>query len=403
MELWLKTIELNTLFDATFSLVIFIGILGNLTNILVLKRISKKKSLSFKLFLYLSIIDLTFLTQTGMELMIKSLYGTEIRTTFSLCCKLTTFFSHFLLQTRNVYTMYTTINYVNEIKKLLPNSKHQTRVKTMKTHTSLVTILICLMLINIHFILFLDINYDTTEDSSQSKDNKTKYAMAECSASKDTFYAHFLRSIWVWIDMIVYFLVPFSVNLIAFFTIFFYIKRLNGHYATLLSNKNYKPNARIYMKRMRKNRRIVWRVFLLILYFFLSSTPAYIFYYSLILTRTDLFLNNLFYVLFYSNNALNFLFYGCTSQKYRCVLIRMAHGVFQSKLKSCCFCVCFRKPNQVKDEFSTTNKYYSQLKPCPSVSYDNLTKSIRINDTTIDDDELAVGKSNVTKSNVCFL
>jgi hypothetical protein len=130
-----------------------------------------------------------------------------------------------------------------------------------------------------------------------------------------------LRSIWVWIDMIVYFLVPFSVNLVSFFAIFFYIKRLNGHYASLLSNKSYKPNAHIYMKRMRKNRRIVWRVFLLILYFFLSSTPAYIFYYSLILTRTDLFLSNLFYVLFYSNNALNFLFYGCTSQKYRCVLI----------------------------------------------------------------------------------
>jgi len=238
MEVFLKTIELSTLFDATFSLVIFVGMLGNLTNIFVLKRIAKKKSLSFQLFLYLSTIDFAFLTQIATELIVKSLYGTEIRTTFSLCCKLTTFFSHFLLQTRNVYTMYTTINYVNEIRKLLPNCRNQSRVKAMKAHRSLVTILICLILINIHFILFLDINYDTTydddDDTSQSNDNKTNYVKAECSARKDTFYAHFLRSIWVWIDMIVYFLVPFSVNLVSFFAIFFYIKRLNGHYASLL-------------------------------------------------------------------------------------------------------------------------------------------------------------------------
>jgi hypothetical protein len=77
----------------------------------------------------------------------------------------------------------------------------------------------------------------------------------------------------------------------------------------------------------------------------------------------------------------------------------MVRGVCRSKLKRCfCFCLS-RKPNQVKDEFSAMNKHYSQLKQHPSVSYDNFTKSVKINDTTMDDDELAIGK-NVSKSNV---
>jgi hypothetical protein len=94
----------------------------------------------------------------------------------------------------------------------------------------------------------------------------------------------------------------------------------------LLNIENYKSNSHIYLKRMRKNRRIVWRLFSLNAYFFFSSLPSYVSYYSLDFTRTHLFLNYLCYIFFYSNNSLNFLFYSLTSEKYRNELFKICRS-----------------------------------------------------------------------------
>jgi hypothetical protein len=356
MDKILKKVSLNYVFEMSYSIIIVIGILGNATNILVLSRKTMRKSLTFQLYLYLSIIDLAFLTQTGTELFLKYLFQIEMREISVVFCKLNTFLSYFLMQTRNVFTMSITLSYLFEISKLNPSEANKS--KTDKTITTqkpsnintdsakflikirkiLLLTLSVLCLLNIHFILFLNIHLNmddvnfTRENSkilevidlfSVMKHNTNIDIHVECSPYRYEFYVHFLRNIWVWIDMIIYFLIPFSVNLIAFLFIFFYINRLNKRYSNFLNIENYKSNTHIYLKRMRKNRRIVWRLFTLNAYFFFSSLPSYVSYYSLDFTRTHLFLNYLCYILFYSNNSLNFLFYSLTSEKYRNELLKI--------------------------------------------------------------------------------
>jgi hypothetical protein len=339
MDKLLKKTNLNYLFEMSFFIIILIGIVGNATNILVLSRKTMRKSLSFQLFLYLSIIDLAFLTQTGVELFLKYLFDIEVRESSMVFCKLNTFLSYFLMQTRNVFSMCITLSYLYEISKFnlktlkKKSNNYQIRRESSnslgtKIHKTLLATVCALFLINFHFILFLNLNLNVDSDVDRKTINFLEVktfnlnitVRAECSPYRHKFYLHFLRNIWVWIDMIIYFLVPFSVNFIAFFFIFFYIKRLNGRYLALLNIENYKSNTHIYLKRMRKNRRIVWRLFTLNAYFFFSSLPSYVSYYSLILTNSHLILNYFYYLFFYSNNSLNFLFYGLTSQKYRCEL-----------------------------------------------------------------------------------
>lgn len=306
---------------------------------------------------------MTFLTQTGVELFLKYSFGIEMRELSVVFCKLNTFLSYFLMQTRNIFSMSITLSYVLELSKLNPrqnNDKNKesffNRIFNFQSKTPkkspqfiiriqriLIFTFFFLGMINFHFILFLSINlnveanfekekvhvleelvkYDATM-FDQNMDKETHIIIhAECSPYNHEFYVHFLRNIWVWIDMIIYFLIPFTVNLTSFLFIFVYIKRLNKRYTNLLHIENYKPNAHIFLKRMRKNRRIVWRLFSLNSYFFFSSLPSYVSYYSLIWTRTHLFINYLCYIFFYSNNALNFLFYGLTSEKYRVELMNI--------------------------------------------------------------------------------
>jgi len=121
----------------------------------------------------------------------------------------------------------------------------------------------------------------------------------------------------------IYFLIPSTVNLVSFLCLFFYMQRFNRSYSNLLNIENYRPSTRLFLKRMRKNRRTIWRLFSINTYFFLSTMPSYVSTYLLFSKRIHLYFNYLGYALFYSINSLNFLFYGLTSESYRAELIKM--------------------------------------------------------------------------------
>ena len=354
----------NFLIEISYSLIIFLGIVGNMANILILRRKTMRKSLTFQLFFYLSIIDLTFLTQTSIEISLKYLIEIDLREFSVVFCKLNTFLSYFLMQTRNIFSMSITLSYLIEISKLsLINANNNNNVKhssisqlfaksneqeklneavfpfAIRIKKILLITIGILCLINFHFILFLNVNVSVEsnfvnknaldlEDMLRQEnflydsfrletENRTLPIYMECSPYKHEFYTYFLRNIWIWIDMIIYFLTPFTVNLISFVFIFVYIRRFNKRYSDMLKIENYKPNAHIYLKRIKNNKRIVWRLLSLNSYFFFSSLPSYVSCYFLFWSKIHLILNYLGYVLFYSNNSLNFLFYGLSSQKYR--------------------------------------------------------------------------------------
>ena len=186
MDKLLKKTNLNYLFEMSFFIIILIGIMGNATNILVLSRKTMRKSLSFQLFLYLSIIDLAFLTQTGVELFLKYLFEIEVRESSMVFCKLNTFLSYFLMQTRNVFSMCITLSYAKEISRLNHGEDHKNkkRFKSLKTESTSFTInihkillaTVCVLcLINFHFLLFLNINLNVDADQTSVHEEILQY------------------------------------------------------------------------------------------------------------------------------------------------------------------------------------------------------------------------------------
>jgi hypothetical protein len=337
--------------EISFLMIILIGILGNATNVLILTQKSLRKSFSFQLYLYLSLIDLAFLAQTAAELALNHIFKIDMRTSSWIFCKLNTFLSYFLMQTRNVFTMCITMSYLFEISKINSNQNTTDTTKysdsihksesisyLSKVRKILYVIIFLLILVNFHYILFLNINTnvdpsvqknylnDLTLRPKNESDQEVEYTMIvhfECSPYQSQLYVNFLATIWIWIDTAIYFLIPSTVNLVSFLFIFFYIKRFKQSYSNLLYIENYKPNTRVFLKRMRKNRRIIWRLFSINTYFFLSTMPSYVSTYLLFSNRIHLYFNYLGYALFYGINSLNFLFYGLTSHTYRAELIKI--------------------------------------------------------------------------------
>jgi hypothetical protein len=234
------------------------------------------KSLTFKLFLYLSTIDLAFLTQAGIELLLKHVFAIELRETSVVFCKLNTFLAYFLMQARNCFLANITLSYLIEVSKLIPektlafnclnlskttHQQNQNKPFAIKPRTIFFVTLGVLFFVNFHLIVFYNINANVISKFDQKQDkvlenisNLTIYL--ECSPYKHKFYVLFFGIAWIWIDMIIYFLIPFTVNLVSFVFIFIYIKQLNTRYLNLLNIENYKPNTRIYLKRIRKNKLI---------------------------------------------------------------------------------------------------------------------------------------------------
>ena len=227
----------------------------------------------------------------------------------------------------------------------------------------LVIFFVFLFAINIHFLLFLKINpYRLRINERQNiknlsviieyTQNMTRHFLVhfECAARLGSWYSYFMDKIWFWVDVFVYFVIPFLTMCITFSIIKFKLKSINRNYATILLDRTYNNyNKRIYLRKIRRNKKIIYIIFATNVYFCLSILPFLIFS---IMKNLNCYLSSkeFFYVkflveiLFYSNNAFNFVFYGLTSKEYRKALKRMFSfdKKTQTKTKSS------KKPIQVK-------------------------------------------------------
>ncbi len=207
-----------------------------------------------------------------------------------------------------------------------------------------------LFFINIHFILFLHIKeninlsqvkYQDDENanngsssssyvdtnSSVHNENETNYSFEyenlECSADLGTWYSKFMDNTWFWVDIIVYFLIPFITMCITFSIIKFKLKAINRNYACILLDKGYNNyNKRIYSRKIKRNNKIIYSLFGTNLYFCLSIIPFSVFtlfknLVSSLSLKESYYLKSFVEILFYSNNALNIVFYGFTSKDFR--------------------------------------------------------------------------------------
>ena len=211
--------------------------------------------------------------------------------------------------------------------------------KTLKLQTrdtylriTLLILIVFLFLINIHFLLFLQIKENSNiiiGEKNESGQNKTlSYDHLMCVLDVGSFYSKFMRKTWFWMDMFIYFFIPFLTMSITFSIIKFKLKSVNKSYASiLLSNTFNNYSKRFYLRKIKRNNKIIYFLFGTNVYFCLSITPYFLFslFKNLISNLTikeTYYIESLLEILFYSNNAFNIFFYGFTSKQFRKALRR---------------------------------------------------------------------------------
>jgi hypothetical protein len=230
--------------------------------------------------------------------------------------------------------------------------KLQAKVKRI-----LITCLLAIFVVNSHFLLFIRIQVEvnTGNDNNMWHDisfisftnnetakkgllvkNQNYYyynnkklsddilSMSKCGAQTNSFYSYFLDHIWFFIDMFVYFCASVIVMFICFAFVYIKMRKVNKKYAELMATKSNKTNKRIWQRKMQRNKRIIRRLAIKYVYFVLSILPYFLFnIFNSDRTRNYEFIETLLLILFYSNNSLNFFFYGLTCQTFRQELLRI--------------------------------------------------------------------------------
>jgi hypothetical protein len=199
-----------------------------------------------------------------------------------------------------------------------------------------------LFVINSHFLLFLKINRYCLRINERPNmknlsfkieytQNMTRHFLVhfECAAILGSWYSFFMDKIWFWVDIFVYFVIPFLTMCITFSIIKLKLKSINRNYAAILLDNTYNNyNKRIYLRKIRRNKKIIYIIFATNAYFCLSIVPFFIFSLlknlnSYLSPNVILYVKSLVDILFYSNNAFNIFFYGLSSREYRKTLKRM--------------------------------------------------------------------------------
>ena len=191
-------------------------------------------------------------------------------------------------------------------------------------------VVIFLLAINFHFILFLGIKSKSNLKRSfglnrsqffeiESIEKPLEY---ECSSEHDTWYKTFLDTIWFWLDMFIYFVVPFITMSITYSLIAFELRKINRNYGKFLDNSICNQhNKKNFSKKIQRNNKIIYILLGINSYFCLSILPFFLFTifknnkWFLSIRRND-FLQTFIEILFYSNNAFNIFFYGFSSKTY---------------------------------------------------------------------------------------
>jgi len=343
--------------NGAFVALIFFGIIGNSLNMIVFGKKIMRDHLTFKILLVLSTIDFVILIFCATEAVLNFFQNINIRDFHVVICKVDSFIFYYFTQTRNFFTMSLTILRANIVSKIYKTQRMAIAKNTNRSDSTsearqfwalhvgffkrlfswpirktnfFILIFLSLFLINVHFILFHTINYELVDIMNEANDSvlnqnfdfknqmhkKLYYA---CSPLKGSSYEYFLHNIFFWVDAFVYFCLPFASMTISFVLILFIVIKSNQRYSNFIKDDSYKANSKIYFKKIEKNKKIILILTVINSYFFFTIFPYFLF--NIFVLKIDsenkMVLKLLSNVLFFSNNSLNILFYGFSSQKYR--------------------------------------------------------------------------------------
>ena len=370
--------ESNNLSTIIISLIIVIGVFGNILNMFVFSRKSMRKNSTFRYLFYLSAIDLLVLLIGTSDALLTFGYFIMIRLYSDFLCKTHTFITYFLTHMSSIVLMVVSIDRAMIVcnKTLdslwLKSRVHRTTMISRKIQSKLfksnyiekviLILIVVLALFNIHYLIFLrltesdleiDVRLNSSTSSSSSSNNnqsmtyyrnvsnflkgddilikhlkihqttktaiKSEHNMSPkvsyvCFPSQNTIYNFFLLHIWIWIDMCVYSMIPFIVMSICSVVI---VSEIRSKSRSFLSQKT---NKTISDKAKKRNKQLLIMLIVTNIHFVLCTLPLGIemIYYKFKTNNYEThFLQSFFHTLAYTNNSINFVFYIIFSTKYR--------------------------------------------------------------------------------------
>ena len=216
-------------------------------------------------------------------------------------------------------------------------SKMANLTKFLSKHLSVdinLIITICVVfLLNFHFIPFLQLfsekcdslnylkRFEGANLNSLNIFQENSFYSKRCSASKGSDYEKFLRHVWFWFDMSTYSYLPFCVMCISSLVIVFEFKKVNAHYAQLISNESHYFNKMNFLKKIRKNRKICLMLLKSAAFFLVLTAQYWSFFLSLKNKENKNAIHkhliSFSHILLYGNHVFNFLIFGISSSSYR--------------------------------------------------------------------------------------
>ena len=158
---------------AILASMILIGVLANIINLVIFGQKSMRKTPTFRLLAYLSIIDLLVLIICTSDLLLTFNFKIQIRLFSSLSCRFHTFFTGYLTQLSSVLLMIVSME-----RAFLIYNKKLICFQINQIESLVLIIMIILALLNTHYLYYfnLNINYeqitftDTVNYSTGTKD-----------------------------------------------------------------------------------------------------------------------------------------------------------------------------------------------------------------------------------------
>ena len=362
------------------TIVICIGLIGNSLNMIIFCRKTMRKVTTFRYLFFLALSNLLVLCVGATDVLMSNIFHFEIRYYSNVMCKMHTFFTY--VATHCASLIIVAVNIERAV--MMRNAdecKHKTirrekqdsnleenemtdlplKVKTLtqnrsspsffKKHSVCISISLIVAFIfalNSHYVLFLGLKRNSNDMQSNVgkslkflKDfvaknsslyimllqrlasEKINYQVDICFAERGSLYEKFIINVWFWLDMGVYSVIPFVAMCICSLLIVFKFREMNRNYLRLLADNAYKYNKKNYERKIKKNRQICHMLLNSNAYFLLSTFQfwACFYMYGKNNEQAENVIQLYVYIFLYANNAIDFLIYGMSSEKYRHELV----------------------------------------------------------------------------------
>jgi hypothetical protein len=353
---------------AILAALIIIGICGNLINIAVFSRQSMRSTSTFRFLLYLSVCDLLVLLVCASDAYAQFQYRFEIRSLSELTCRIHTFLTYFLPQcSSNILTAvsidralvitnfnaqlffrkirtaarmmicsYKQNNFTRPLS-VTSNIAGERRLANFdqgfglrRVDLTVAVIILVIALFNLHYFILMTLNTIQDDTSYYLIAEFEEYKISSknvCMPVSGSAYNTFLVYWWPTLDLIIFSLVPFLTMSVCSAVILFTIRKSTKKVFFIWKKKDGGVNmvhSNVYKERLRRNRQVLFMLVLTNLYFLLSSLPYLVLALMYKVERSNMpAMDSFVHTLLYSNNAVNFFFFGLSSEKYRVELVKI--------------------------------------------------------------------------------